>query len=400
MSSDSSAFGCLPLAVRDSILQQAFQQLDQRHLCGVAPRVCRLFRQLSLSITTSLSVRLQSEDAAEQFSLWMQNHGAGLGSLVLVIDEDGRLVLHSLAAAEQLRSLTLSTGRLSLEVKLDAPFYTLTNLTRLSISGFYPTDPVLDSLLGLTRLHSFSLNRWQLQSMVDHLWEPFMEELATSLVALTYLDFSETPVEVNGLIKLRNLPNLRELLVDEHFPAARLFELDALPILSISARVEENTLGHLAPWLWGNSVSRLQKLVFRGPLQGPIPETVHGFPLQLATQLHTLLIEDIQLRPVHMEAITQLTQLTTLRIWHCGLDDAAVCELSVFSILSLLDLKGNSGIKGAQGSMEELARSMPQLEVLYLGGTSGGALNAARAAFGTRVVGFDRQVGAFNLRVS
>ena len=132
------AFTCLPLAVRDSLLQQAFQQLDQRHLFGVAPRVCRLWDQLALSIITSLNMKITTGKSAEQLSLWMKDHGAGgLGSLVLELDRPvcqttaAHSLLESLPAALQLRSLALSTTNWT--AVLDAPLPPLTNLTSLSI---------------------------------------------------------------------------------------------------------------------------------------------------------------------------------------------------------------------------------------------------------------------------
>ena len=88
MPADASAFSCLPLAVRDSLLQQAFQQLDQHHILGVAPRVCRLWHQLSLSIITSLDAKISTtEEAAEQLRRWIQRHGTGLTSLDLILKE-------------------------------------------------------------------------------------------------------------------------------------------------------------------------------------------------------------------------------------------------------------------------------------------------------------------------
>ena len=113
---DSSVFSCLPLAVRDSLLQQAFQQFDQRHLFGVAPRVCRLWHQLSLSIITSLDVTISTSEAAEQLSLWVRHHGFSLQHLSLILSEPMRdctyelqPLLQSVGAADQLHSLNLST---------------------------------------------------------------------------------------------------------------------------------------------------------------------------------------------------------------------------------------------------------------------------------------------------
>ena len=88
MASDNSAFSCLPHAVRDSILQQAFRKLDQRHLFGVAPLVCRLWHHLASTMITSLDVKVSTQAAAEQLSLWIQNHGGGLDSMELLIMDE------------------------------------------------------------------------------------------------------------------------------------------------------------------------------------------------------------------------------------------------------------------------------------------------------------------------
>ena len=286
---------------------------------------------------------------------------------------------HSLASAEKLRSLTLSSPFL----RLEAPLHLLTHLTKLGIRPLFTlTAPVLDSILGLTRLESLALNMWRPQ-YGDTSAASYMEELSTRLVGLTYLDLLHSLVGVPALIHLRNLPNLTELLVDEAIPAVGLAEMDALPITSITAKFGEDTLSHLAAWLRGNTTSRLQKLYFWGGLQDPIhghglPQApVHDFPLHLATQLKTFDIAFVQLTEVHMAAITQLTQLTRLQLRDCGLSDAAVRELLVLSNLWELDLRENRFIKGRQGLMGELARSMPGLEMLFLGGTSTDVQEAA-----------------------
>ena len=395
MSSDSSSFACLPLAVRDSILQQAFQQLDQRHLCGVAPRVCRLFRQLSLSISTSLDVTIRTEAAAEGFSSWMQDHGAGLDSLVLKVREPGRIVLQSLTAAEQLCSLTLSARMLGTRsLSLDAPLHVLTNLTRLSIDSFSPTAPVLDSILGLTRLDSLTLNWWRPRYR-DTSMASFMEKIARRLVGLTWLDLSHSCVEVTSLVHLCNLPNLKELLVSEVIPAVNLPELDALPILSLKLKVEEATLSHFSAWLQGNSVSHLQELYIRPRIIGSILD-VPNLPLHRAPQLMLLHISHVELDLVLPSSITQLTQLTSLHLIDCELDDADVFELSGLSNLLKLDLSKNSEILGAQGSMDVLARSMPSLRVLCLAETS--AQEAAQTAFGKRVRLYRPEFGIIHLQ--
>ena len=136
---DSSVFSCLPIAVRDSLLQQAFQLLDQLHMFGVAPRVCRLWQQLSLSIITSLKVIIGRAEAARQFTRWMQNHGTSLQSLDLRLEgsvcdsTELQSLLESVEGADQLRSLAISTPHSS--SILDICLIDLTSLTSLRIKG-------------------------------------------------------------------------------------------------------------------------------------------------------------------------------------------------------------------------------------------------------------------------
>ena len=379
MSADSSAFARLPLAVQDSLLQQAFQQLDQRHLYGVVPRVCQLFHQLSLSNVSSLDVTVTTGAKAELFSLWMQKHGSRLDSLVLTVNEPGRLVQHSIAAAEQLRSLTLTCSTPWDRVTLDAPLHSLTKLTKLSIDGFYnPTTPVLNSILGLKGLNSLTLRG------VFELSNGFMHQLSIRLVKLTYLDLRGSRVGLPALISLRSLPDLKELLVWRAFRGVDLLQLDTLPLTSVAVALEGTTQADLTVWL-RNAAGCLQCLKFIGGTESTAL-ALHELPLHQVAQLESLRMYDVELSAVHasISALAQLTQLTSLDLYQCGLDDAAVCKLSVLSNLRHLGLKGNGDISGAQGSMEVLARSMPQLKKLELHGTS--AHEAALMAFGAELV--------------
>ena len=213
MSADASAFSCLPLAVRDSLLQQAFQQLDQRHLFGVAPRVCRLWHQLSLSIITSLDVKITTEEAAEQLDLWIVNHGDTLvnmqldSTLAVCQTRAGRSVLRSLGAAAQLRSLSILTN--SSGTNLDVALPPLANLTHLSIDSCSVTPTMLSSILSFRSLNSLSLCYMYVMhgANIWVSWSSMMEQMATSLVGLTSLDLG-FHVSSEGLAHLRALPQL------------------------------------------------------------------------------------------------------------------------------------------------------------------------------------------------
>ena len=186
---DSSVFSCLPIAVRDSLLQQAFQLLDQPHMFGVAPRVCRLWHQLAVSIIgTSLKVIISRAEAAKQFAMWMQNHGTTLQSLDLQLSlavchmAELQFLLQSVGGADQLRSLTISAP-FSLTM-LDIPLLCFTSLVSLRIEGcVFKAGSLCDAIPCLTTLNSLSLDT----IYGDVPWGPFLQQIATSLVKLTSL---------------------------------------------------------------------------------------------------------------------------------------------------------------------------------------------------------------------
>ena len=395
MSADSSAFGCLPLAVRDSLLQQAFQQLDQLHLVGVSPRVCRLWYQLSLSIITSLDSNISNKEAAEQLKYWIQRHGAGLTSLDLLLAPAAwPSVLQSLRAAKELRSLSLSAREASTRLAnaINFSFHALTNLTSLSISNCDTTTVARNSILRLTKLSSLGLcGRRMIYDC-----GPFLEQLSTSLVGLTKLDLLDSAVDVDDLEHLQNLPQLKELLIDEPFSVNELVRL-ALPFTAVGISGNHSTVGDACLWLQ-TAAMRLQRLAFFGSgLQYSAFEPMElqdisalQVPILQLLQLKVFKAHYVSLNIVHVAALTQLTQLVLKK---CGLDDAAVCSLSSLSNLQVLKLPWNPQITGAQGSMEVLATSMPQLTSLALGGWDCGASAevAAQLAFRQRLLGSYRE---------
>ena len=377
MSADaSSAFSCLPLAVRDSLLQQAFQQLDQRHLFGVAPRVCRLWHQLSLSIITSLDVNITSEAAAEQLRLWMMNRGAaGLNSLLLGLDfavcrtPASSSLLQSLGAATQLRSLDVSGGYLL--AVLDVPLPLLTNLTSLSLIHCRLPPAVVSSILSLSSLNSLSLH--VIGDDPRGIWSTTVEQMATRLVGLTSLTLGVS-VSNECLAHLRGLPHLKRLSVAVGVGrASSLRHLNGLPVTSIYIDFEQGTLGDAATWLH-SAASGLEHLTLHTSWSPML--LTSSLPLYKAVHLQSL--ELARVKP-DLTQLAALTQLTKLSLWKCDMHDDDVCGLSTLTGLQNLELDCNPGITGAQGSMEVLARSMPQLDSLSL--LSTGAQDAAQLAF-------------------
>ena len=386
MSVDSSAFSCLPLAVRDALLQQAFQQLDQRHLFGVAPRVCRLWHQLSLSIITSLDVSITTEEAAEQLGLWIETHGAVLESMKLSISqqtgpEAAHCILESLGMAAELGSLCISTTPSS-ELHhnpfhpplLGTPLPHLPNLTSLKISNFRADTPVLDSILGLTNLSSLSM--CSVQGVYS--WEAFMKQLSTRLLHLTCLDFSGSLVRIADLAHLCHVPDLKQRKAGHVVPSAQgILQLGALPVSAIFLMCRSEEVGEVSSWMQ-TAAGGLQELALIG-FGERFPAS--QLPLLQAMQLKAFTAARVTPNMAHVIA---LTQLTSVGLNDCGLHDAALCSLSTLSNLQQLSVSGNSGITGAEGSMQVLARSMPSLTLLVLDSAS--AREAARVAFEHRVV--------------
>ena len=389
---DSSAFSSLPIAVRDSILQRAFEQLDKRHRFGVAPRVCRLWRQLSLSIITSLEVDISTTEAAEQLTLWMTNHGSVLKSLHFKLDSLGFCVsarnalVQSVGAADLLNSLCISSPFIPV---LDIPLKTLTGLTTLRISGFsHGQGALCESITRLTTLRSLSLgNSYTLFTSPS--WRPFMRQISSGLTQLTSLEFDNVEVAAKDIAELRALPQLQQLrVVNKPLPASELGVLGPLPITAIHINMNEGTAADVHSWL-EHSSAKLQEVRFlvRNSNHMPTPPLAH---LQKALQLRELCLYRVQADVTHLTALTQLTRLGLV---FCGLDDSVACKLSMLSKLRALSLCGH-GITGAQGSMEVLADCMPSLSTLTLSTAS--ALVAARQAFESRAV----EIGPWQLDMS
>ena len=104
---------------------------------------------------------------------------------------------------------------------------------------------------------------------------------------------------------------------------------------------------------------------------------------QAARHLRELTVDGVCMSS-SVQLLGELTQLTSLTLSNCHLDDAAVSKLSALSGLRSLSLRDNAEVAGADGSMACLAAGLPELTSLDLSGT--GAGEAAVGAFGARVV--------------
>ena len=85
-----------------------------------------------------------------------------------------------------------------------------------------------------------------------------------------------------------------------------------------------------------------------------------------------------------MSSVCLLTQLTSLRLHSCNLNDAALKKLSVLTGLQELDVQFDKAVKGGMGTLSCLAASLPHLTSLQL--PSAVTEKAVLSAFGGRVV--------------
>ena len=349
----------------------------------MAPRVCRLWHQLSLGITSSLAVTITTAEAAEQLSLWISNHPTALESLELnlaraVCNTQGvQPLLQSVGAADQLRSLNISIPPPF--ISADISLVNLTKLTSLSIDGCsFRGGSLRHSMPNLTTLKRLSLGK-----IFDGMpWWPFMQQISTGLVRLTSLDlYCSCDLEAADMAVLHALPQLQQLQLKHDIPASDLSKLGPLPVTEIHIlMLGEDAEADVYGWLQRSAVN-LRQVGIRRLSHSEHPAILPLVPLQQALQLRDLFIFGLQ---PNMTELGALTQLTKLDLDTCGLDDRAVYRLSSLSGLRVLALCDNKDISGAEGSMEVLADSMPHLTSLILGRTN--AWEAAEHAFMSRKV--------------
>ena len=65
----------LPEDFRMSFVKQVVANMDQKHLYGAIPCVCRELRELALTLSRSIDVELSSWESAERFGEWLERHG-------------------------------------------------------------------------------------------------------------------------------------------------------------------------------------------------------------------------------------------------------------------------------------------------------------------------------------
>ena len=263
MESDLCPFNRLPGSMCAAFLQQAFRQLDQRHLYGIAPLVCHAWHQAAISSSDMLDLQIASPAKAEQLQPWMQRYGTPLRSISLTCNADPLLDLGSFLSA-QMSSIYTSSYEQLRDLRLQGPWEVkeqisaLTSLTSLSLPGCYIDETAVMLVLALTQLRVLNIAATRLKVHNGLLFKPredigFLSDLSTSLVRLTQLNVTAALwTTYANFGALRALPHLRELEAGKlPISSARLLrEFEGLPLLSMRVAVKnQGDVGALKVWL-------------------------------------------------------------------------------------------------------------------------------------------------------
>ena len=403
MESDSCPFSLLPAGLCYSFLKQAFKQLDQRHLYGIVPLVCQAWDGLALSSSTSIDAKISTLEAADQLGSWMQKHGSELSSFRVSLEGD----LQQLVGIDQTVELTLG-----ITLPAIPPDYLRIARIYVSPASFFPSLTTLSNLssLSLHHLDTLPLGQWSALLQMTQLvtldlshtnilcsQAPFWAALSRQLTRLTSLDASRATqaarkvlhhIGLDSLAPLSSLQALKSLTLAE----AKLQEftcanLPPLPIVSCDLVLPFFGSTCVCEWLQ-RSAGNLQQLRVYSE---SVPFTIHDTyerPVmmtlrQAAPQLRELTVIGVCLSSC-VQLLGQLSQLTSLTLSNCHLDDAAVSKLSALFALRSLSLRDNAEVTGAEGSMACLAAGLSKLTSLDLSGT--GAGEAAVGAFGAQMM--------------
>ena len=174
MDSEDCPFSSLPQHFCDNFLRQAFKQLDQRHLCGIVPLVCRPWHTLAVSCSSSLDVKVQTAAAGESLTSWVQKNGSNLQHFNVSLKGNtfrssaGTATVKGLlqsainTAARQLQSFQFRGSKAP--CIYDIQLGSLTRVTSLTLSSCMLGACTTSSLQALTQLKSLDISR-----TTDHL---------------------------------------------------------------------------------------------------------------------------------------------------------------------------------------------------------------------------------------
>ena len=339
----SSPFDLLDAAMRDPFLQQAFRQLDQRHLYGVIPRVCRSWHNLSTTSTSSMTVKSSTElgveteqpDAVISFSEWLQHHIAKITSLDLSLERpsdtsDFADMLHTISSATHLCKL-----RLDLDYNDDngdvpesfAGLAALTNLTSLTLKHCNLYLPAFSSISSLTQLRTLDLTGVGFLGCYNEEGAKLLPELISNLGNLTHLTLSGYGYWDSQLVDcVRGLANLVELDIRRGLVSSSSIQLlQGLPITGVWIILRDpGDVIQVASWLERCIPTTLECLMIRFLRDFELqPSQVSCLLAPLRStgpQLQGLSLVGLLLSQADLSIITGLTQLTELEL-ACKCDD-------------------------------------------------------------------------------
>jgi hypothetical protein len=349
-------------------LTQAFQQLDQQQLYGVACRVCRAWQQLTLRSFHTINLTLSSAATAQQFSSWMRKYGTYLHHLTL----DNVVIYFGPLASFQQLSAELPSARNLLSLKMLywpasadlAPLSTLANLTSLQISHIYPPSPTMwPPLYLLSKLQALNLSHTGLA----HCDVPC---LVSSLQQLTSLDLSHGGVSITAeaLNALRGLPKLQELQLMGCNINSKLQQAVQLPCTEVTLSFEDNAeqLQDLLCQPWAEKLVQLE-ISYGTFWPGEEEARLLLMPLTSLSRLRSLTVGfPCCASSVSMLAgLTSLTrlQLQVVNILVYGIG-AALNQLSGLPGLRELNVSALEEVQDSTAERalrDDLKRSLPQL---------------------------------------
>ena len=241
---DAAAFACLPVYLVEDVLLQAFQQLDEQHLRGTLPLVCKAWHQISLRLCTSLVVTLGTPAIVERLPWWLKRNGTNLQHLSITFQSPSLWVetmvydhiqeWHNTigTTCQDLRSLQLEKWPVCGEI----PF-SLSSLTQL-------TSLQVHDCMNLPQCF-FTCFSSSLRSLTIANTDIGWGNLGSNglgfchLTQLTNLDLTNAyyPMPPSHVKAVHNLPSLRALSV--HIDSLEALEAIAgLPCTSLQVRVE------------------------------------------------------------------------------------------------------------------------------------------------------------------
>ena len=378
MESGSCAFSCLPQDFRHSFLQQAFKQLDQRHLLCIVPFVCRPWHTLAVSCSSKLDVKVQTAPAGKSLTSWVQKNGYNLQHLSVSFDASPGNIFDSTTpeqllqmvktTAPQLQSLCFE-GKEGRRLALGVPLSSLSQLTSLELSSWKCGAGLAASLSALAQLRSLDLSKSSAVPLPQDMGDVVIG-LGSKLTQLTNVDLSRTwndwgPQKLS--ILLSSLPQLKVLRLEYEGVPADLVTL-LRPNLEVPAiellLTDTNDVSKAAAWLRcsGGTVEGLGLYTTREAAE-EVSNGAHLLPLLTllqplpAPKLRSLRLYHCELRG-HCSPLTILTQLKVLALHECELREGDLMKLSALTGLHELHLVYPKGLAAWTDSMVCFAKSL------------------------------------------